>query len=86
MERKTFSKAPIYAKNAYNQAGKLEQAGDINGAIATLLPIVVLCPEVPQLFERLRELEIAKTRKVSRPMGIIMILVYVAYTVYLIMR
>ena len=65
MERKTFSKAPIYAKNAYNQAGKLEQAGDIEGAIAALLPIVVLCPEVPQLFERLRELEIAKTRKVN---------------------
>ena len=31
-------------------------------------------------------LPIAKTKKVSRPMGIIMILVYVAYTVYLIMR
>lgn len=65
MERKTFSKAPIYAKNAYTQAGKLEQAGDIQGAIATLLPIVVLCPEVPQLFERLRELEIAKTKKLN---------------------
>ena len=31
-------------------------------------------------------LPIAKTKKVSRPMGIIMILVYVVYTVYLIMR
>ena len=31
-------------------------------------------------------LPIAKTKKVTRPMGIIMILVYVAYTVYLIMR
>lgn len=29
---------------------------------------------------------IAKTKKVSRPMGIIMMLVYVAYTAYLIMR
>lgn len=31
-------------------------------------------------------LPIAKTRKVGRPMGVIMILVYIAYTVYLIMR
>lgn len=31
-------------------------------------------------------LPIAKTRKVGRPMGILMVLVYVAYTVYLIMR
>ena len=31
-------------------------------------------------------LPIAKTKKVTRPMGIIMILVYVVYTVYLIMR
>lgn len=31
-------------------------------------------------------LPIAKTKKVSRPMGIIMMLVYVAYTAYLIMR
>lgn len=31
-------------------------------------------------------LPIAKTKRVSRPMGIIMVLVYVAYTVYLIVR
>ena len=31
-------------------------------------------------------LPIAKTKHVSRPMGIVMILVYAAYTVYLIMR
>lgn len=31
-------------------------------------------------------LPIAKTRKVGRPMGVLMVLVYVAYTVYLIMR
>ena len=32
MQRKTFSKAPIYAKNAYNQAAKQEQEGDLEGA------------------------------------------------------
>ena len=65
MERKTFSKAPIYAKNAYNQAAKQEQNGDLEGAIKTLVNIVMICPEVPQLFERLREYEITKTRKVN---------------------
>ena len=65
MERKTFSKAPIYAKNAYNQAAKQEQEGDLQGAIITLVNIVMLCPEVPQLFERLREYEVIKTRKVN---------------------
>lgn len=65
MERKTFSKAPIYAKNAYNQAAKQEQNGDLQGAIDTLVNIVMLCPEVPQLFERLREYEVMKTRKVN---------------------
>ena len=65
MERKTFSKAPIYAKNAYNQAAKQEQNGDLEGAITTLVNIVMICPEVPQLFERLREYETVKTRKVN---------------------
>ena len=65
MERKTFSKAPIYAKNAYNQAAKQEQSGDLEGAITTLVNIVMICPEVPQLFERLREYETVKTRKVN---------------------
>ena len=65
MERKTFSKAPIYAKNAYNQAAKQEQNGDLQGAITTLVNIVMLCPEVPQLFERLREYEVTKTRRVN---------------------
>lgn len=65
MQRKTFSKAPIYAKNAYNQAAKQEQEGDLEGAIRTLVNIVTICPEVPQLFERLREYEVIKTRKVN---------------------
>ena len=65
MERKTFSKAPIYAKNAYNQAAKQEQNGDLQGAIDTLVNIAMLCPEVPQLFERLREYEITKTKQVN---------------------
>ena len=65
MERKTFSKAPIYAKNAYNQAAKQEQAGDLDGAINTLAGVIVYCPEVPQLHERLREYEVMKAKKVN---------------------
>ena len=63
MERKTFTKAHIYVREAYRKAGKLAAAGDYNGAIETLVPVVMENPEVPALYERLREYEIKKAEK-----------------------
>ena len=65
MERKTFSKVQIYVRNAYNKAAESAKSGDYDAAIATLIPVVIYNPEVPQLFDRLREYEIAKTKKMS---------------------
>ena len=59
MERKTFSKVQIYVRDSYNRAAKMAAKGDYAGAVDTLLPVVKDNPEVPQLFERLREYEIA---------------------------
>lgn len=63
----------------------------ILGVSATILPMNVSNTYLYDLgmliaVMVLTYLPIAKTKKVGRPMGIIMILVYVAYTVYLIMR
>ena len=63
MERKTFTKVHIYVRDAYRRAGKLAAAGDYAGAIDVLVPVVMENPEVPALFERLREYEIKKAEK-----------------------
>ena len=65
MERKTFSKAQIYVRDSYNRAGKLAEKGDYAGAVEILLPVIKANPEVPQLFERIREYEIAWHKKKS---------------------
>ena len=63
----------------------------ILGASATILPMNVSSTYLYDIgmlvaVMILSYLPIAKTKKVTRGMGIVMILVYVAYTVYLIMR
>ena len=63
MERKTFTKAQIYVREAYKRAGKLAAEGDYDEAIRVLVPVIQENPEVPALFERLREYEMIKTKK-----------------------
>ncbi len=65
MERKTFSKAKIYVRESYNRAGKLAEKGDYAAAVEILLPVIKANPDVPQLFERIREYEIAWHKKKS---------------------
>lgn len=65
MERKTFTKAHIYVRDAYKRAGKLAASGDYEEAIRVLVPVVRENPEVPQLFERLREYEIVVAKKTN---------------------
>ena len=65
MERKTFTKAQIYVRENYKRAGKLAAEGDFEGAIRILVPVVQENPEVPALFERLREYEMVKAKKLK---------------------
>ena len=65
MERKTFSKAKIYVRESYNRAAKFADKGDYATAVEILLPVIKNNPEVPQLFERIREYEIAWHKKKS---------------------
>lgn len=65
MERKTFSKAKIYVRESYNRAGKFAEKGDYAAAVEILLPVIKANPDVPQLFERLREYEIAWSKQKS---------------------
>lgn len=63
----------------------------ILGVSATILPMTISSTYLYDMIMLiavmvLTYLPIAKTKKVSRGMGITMVLVYVAYTVYLIMR
>ena len=65
MERKTFTKAHIYVRDAYRRAGKLAAEGKYSEAIDVLVPVVMENPEVPAIFERLREYEMKKAEKQS---------------------
>ena len=63
----------------------------ILGASSTILPMTISSTYLYDMIMLmavmvLTYLPIAKTKKVTRGMGITMVLVYVAYTVYLIMR
>lgn len=80
MERKTFSKAQIYVRDSYNRAGKLAEKGDYAGAVEILLPVIKANPEVPQLFERIREYEIAwhKEKNVFSKLGGLLVSLFVA--------
>lgn len=63
MERKTFTKAHIYVRDAYRRAGKLAAEGNYAEAVDVLAPVVKENPEVSALYERLRECEIKKAEK-----------------------
>ena len=63
MERKTFTKAHIYVRDAYRRAGKLAAEAKYSEAIDILVPVVMENPEIPALYERLREYEIKKAEK-----------------------
>ena len=63
MERKTFTKAHIYVRDTYKRAGKLAAEGNYAEAIRIMVPVIRENPEVPALFERLREYEVIKARK-----------------------
>ena len=82
MERKTFTKAHIYVRDAYRRAGKLAAEGKYSEAIDILVPVVMENPEVPALCERLREYEIKKAEKqnflVKLMWGILALFIYPA--------
>ena len=80
MERKTFSKVQIYVRDSYNRAGKLAEKGDYAGAVEILLPVIKANPEVPQLFERIREYEIAwhKKKNIFAKLGGLLVSLFVA--------
>ena len=80
MERKTFSKAKIYVRESYNRAGKFAEKGDYAAAVEILLPVIKANPDVPQLFERLREYEIAwcKKKNIFVKLGGLLISLFVA--------
>ena len=63
MERKNFTKAHIYVREAYRRAGKLAAEGKYAEAIDVLVPVVMENPEIPALYERLRDYEIKKAEK-----------------------
>ncbi len=62
MERKTFSNVQIYVRDNYNRAGKLFSGGDLDSAIQVLATVIRKNPELPILYERIREYELAKCR------------------------
>ena len=63
MERKTFTKVHIYVRDAYKRAGKLAATGNYKEAIEVLVPVIRENPEIPALYERLREYEIIAAKK-----------------------
>lgn len=65
MERKNVSQVQIYVRDALNRANRQASTRDYAGAVATLLPVVKKNPDVPLLFEKIREYEIAKCRKLN---------------------
>ena len=80
MERKTFSKAKIYVRESYNRAGKFADKGDYAAAVEILLPVIKANPDVPQLFERIREYEIAwcKEKSVFVKLGGLLLSLFIA--------
>ncbi len=65
MERKKFSQVKLAVRDAYNRAGKYADAGNYADAIRVLLPAVKDAPEVPPIFERIRQYEIARGKATS---------------------
>lgn len=66
MEKKSFSRVKIYVRDAYNRAGRYAESGNYDQAIQALLPAVCETPEVPLIFERIRQCEIEKCKNTSK--------------------
>ena len=62
MIRKTVSQAPIYVRDSLNRAGRLASAKDFESAVELLLPVICKNPEVPMLYEKMREYELEKLK------------------------
>ena len=65
MERKTVSQAQIYVRDALNRANQQAGMRDFAGAVKSLLPAIKRNPDIPVLFEKIREYEINKLKKQS---------------------
>ena len=62
MERKTVSQAQIYVRDAVNRAAQQAGMKDFNSAVKTLLPVIKRNPDIPLLFEKIREYEVKKLK------------------------
>ncbi|MBO7328413.1 MAG: tetratricopeptide repeat protein [Lentisphaeria bacterium] len=62
MNRKTVSQAPIYVRDTLNRAGRLAGGGDFDSAVEALYPVICKNPDVPMLYDKLREYELGKLR------------------------
>ncbi len=65
MERKTVSQAQIYVRDALNRAARFAASKDFDTAIRILLPVIRKNPDVPMLFDKIREYELGKLKKTS---------------------
>lgn len=65
MNRKTVSQAPIYVRDTLNRAGRMAGSGDFAGAVDALFPVICKNPDVPMLYDKLREYELGKLRTQS---------------------
>ncbi len=62
MNRKSVSQAPIYVRDTLNRAARMAGSGDFEGAVDALVPVICKNPDVPMLYDKLREYELGKLR------------------------
>ena len=62
MERKTVSQAPIFVRDAVKRAAQQAAGRDFAGAVKTLLPAIKRNPDIPLLYEKIREYEVGKLK------------------------
>ena len=62
MIRKTVSQSPIYVRDTLTRAGRMASVQDFEGAVNALCPVICKHPEVPMLFDRIREYELNKLK------------------------
>lgn len=65
MVRKTVSQAPIYVRDSLTRAARMAGAGDFDGAVEVLWPVICKNPEVPVIYDKLREYELGKLKTLS---------------------
>ncbi len=65
MVRKTVSQAPIYVRDSLTRAARMAGAGDFDGAVEVLWPVLSKNPEVPVIYDKLREYELGKLKTLS---------------------